>query len=140
MKKTTKTTTKKTTNNKKNAAKRSERKSVSKKETKVVQKKERIKVANELREISNKCANKTAAIHNKWAQELQGVKSPKTREQINTKYEQKLERADNMENKAYKNYYDYVHKNFSPEEIVSAKPYGSFNTKHFINRLNKTSK
>lgn len=147
-KKNTKKTTKTTKTTKKSAVKRSETKqapkkvakTVQKNVTKVVSKKERIKAANELREISNKTEKRTVAIHNKREQELQGVKSPKTRERIYAKYQKKIDSAENVGNKAYKAYYDYVHKNFSSEEIVKAKPFGSFTTKHFINRLEKTAK
>lgn len=107
----------------------------------VIAKSEIKQKADELRRKAIRTENKTNKFVNKWIE--QGKKDPKLR---NSKLmEQKYNKLSKEDTKAYKEYRDYVHANFSGKSIsdsmnaclkndINRKNRG-FMSKSFINRL-----
>lgn len=134
------TAPKKSTGKSTTASKNSVTKAVSTKSTKAKQPsmQSKIEKADELRKKTNKSINSMNNIVKNWQEKLKGA-SQTERKQIDKVYQAQFDKADKKEAQAYAEYYDFIHENFSTEQIMSANPYGSFTSKAFINRLSKTT-
>ncbi len=99
--------------------------------------KRKIAKADELRKQANELQKKQDKLIDKWIQENKG-KTDKEQKVIDKKYDKLIDNADEQANAAYKQYRDFVHKNFKKSEIDEAfKSTKNFMGKSFINKLSK---
>ena len=92
--------------------------------------------AERLRQKETATDKREGAIIDEWIRKRAQAKSAEKREQIDKTYGERCIRAGEQSTKAYKDYYDYIHQNFSKEEIEKArKASGNFTKKSFLTKL-----
>ncbi|MGN0805019.1 MAG: hypothetical protein ACI4MS_06520 [Candidatus Coproplasma sp.] len=100
----------------------------------------KIAKADELRKIANQGDATLDKTIKEWKKQLQQAKNTKEREAINDKYDAKVGALEAKSDKAYTEYYNYVHGNFDEKSINEAgAKSGHFMDKSFINKLEKNS-
>lgn len=91
--------------------------------------------ADVLRKQANSLVKKQDKLIDKWIKENEG-KTEKEQKVIDNKYGKLLDVADEQAETAYKNYYDFVHKNFKKSEIDEAvRTTKNFMGKGFLKKL-----
>ncbi len=101
---------------------------------------QKIQKTDALRRQLNKSTKTLERVTDNWIKATQKAKTPIEMRKINKDFEKKYATADKQENKDYKKYYDFVHKNFDNEVVNKCVKGGVFNKKEFIDRLKKETK
>ena len=92
--------------------------------------------AERLRQKENATDKREGAIIDEWTRKRVQAKTVEKKEEIDKKYSARCKEAAYQSSKAYKEYYDYIHQNFSREEIDKArKASGNFTKKSFLTKL-----
>ena len=92
--------------------------------------------AERLRQKENATDKREGAIIYEWTRKRVQAKTVEKKEEIDKKYSARCKEAAYQSSKAYKEYYDYIHQNFSKEEIEKArKASGDFTKKSFLTKL-----
>ena len=92
--------------------------------------------AERLRQKENATDKREGAIIDEWTRKRVQAKTAEKKQQIDKAYEARSKEAAYKASKAYKEYYDYIHQNFSREEIDKArKASGNFTKKSFLTKL-----
>ena len=92
--------------------------------------------AERLRQKENATDKREGAIIDEWTRKRVQAKTAEKKQQIDKTYEARSKEAAYQASKAYKEYYDYIHQNFSREEIDKArKASGNFTKKSFLTKL-----
>ncbi|MBQ8291891.1 MAG: hypothetical protein IJX88_05250 [Clostridia bacterium] len=103
--------------------------------------KTKLERADALRKADIKADRELGRTIREWEEKRKKAKTAKRRANIDKVYGRKAELADKRSSKTYKNYWDFIHKNFSKEEInASVTSAGGFHKKSFLDRLFKASK
>ena len=138
---TAKKTTTKTTSSK-TVPKVASKKSTSKVTTKATSKRmNKFDKAEALRVQSVKDMHKLARIPSNWTIKLESCHTQEERKKVNADYGKKFAQAEKIESASYKEYYDYVNKNFTSEQQKKAMAESKdFMSKKYTNALRKNTK
>lgn len=100
---------------------------------KIINKK--VERADELRKKSLKDMGRLSRIVYDWKKDVAG-KNFNERKEIDDKYNKKFKKAEELEAKSYKNYYDFIQKNFTRDKEKEAlKKSKNFMSKRYIDAL-----
>lgn len=93
--------------------------------------------AEHLRRANARADAREARLIREWNRKRGAAETATEKRTLDVKYGAKVERADKKGNAAYKKYYDYVHENFTRQEIGAAmnKSKNGFTSESFLTRL-----
>lgn len=100
----------------------------------------KLKMANTLRIKSNEATKSAEKIADEWIQKEKKCKTQSEIKKLNAEYSKRFDRADEKESVAYRNYYDFVARNFDSRIVRGVSAGGIFMDKEFINKLGSATK